>query len=195
MITKKTKIFKVVAIVFSIILAKIFLLFLITCFIPYRYVTDVEENGVTYCVDRISGESCAFRYYLSEEQKDYEVIILDNLNDGTTVNTLYAKEYIAFSFEIQGKTLWEIASIDEYCDFDVVEYNVHMKIGKNLNNMYYFVENGIGISEILYEAVNEGDRPNKENVEYVIKINLTYTVDENNHWYYSENGKLYERNN
>ena len=62
----------------------------------------------------------------------------------------------------------------------MIEYHITMKIGEYLRNADCLMN----VEELIYQI--------GESKEYV-RLKITYEVSLENKWYYSENGKLYEK--
>lgn len=147
---------------------------------------QVVENDVEYTVSKIFNKARVCDIILTEDETTYEFAIPECLEKGARIDGFGfpTKGMEIFNFEIKDKKL------DLYGYGPYVEENYIPKVSKN----YY-------VTIIIGENIKKADCLLEtqylvykiEDTQEYICINIEYQVSPNNKYYYSQDGKLYEK--
>ena len=150
----------------------------------YSVSKRVVQDGIVYHCSSTVNTCRVSDIELTPNNQFVEVIIPNKLDDGTIVEGLgfvtKGEEWLSFSLE--GKRLVGVSGVkvEELEEDKITYFFVKIKLGKNIALADCVLDN----EKYIYRMGNTD--------EYIC-INLTYEVSPDNKWYYSENGKLYEK--
>lgn len=176
---------KIVAIIILalLILSLPILIFYLLCYetrLAYGFQKVVTDDNIKYGCSAVTNVCTVSSVTLDPNVEKVEISIPDKLTDGTLVEGIgyITKGKDFFDIKIEGTKLEYSGLEDE--NQNVTDYFVTLRLGKNIKIANCLLD----LNEIIYQV---------KNTDEYIRINITYEVSPDNRWYYSENGKLYEK--
>ena len=140
----------------------------------------VVIDGIEYSCSDMSKTCTVSTIILDPNVKTVEISIPDKLDDGTLVEGVghITKGKDFFYIEMDGLKI-QYSYLNDDSE-EVTDYFVTIRLGKNIKIASCL----LNLNEETFQV---------ENTDEYIRINITYEVSPDNKWYYSENGKLYEK--
>ncbi len=173
------------------VLSPIVFLCLSSCSLTYAYQAD--ENGIQICYSEL--ENNAFIGSVSLESEETEEIILPNEYNGIPITVLggYFGRGVPTPFNVifdspheegKGFITWNDETDDSFKDATIHDLTLSLILPKNLKSIDYVEKYVHGV-----ELTNEDGTTHAE----IYRVRLCLSIDENNAYFYSEDGKLYDR--
>lgn len=154
--------------------------------VTYSISECVIEDNVEYTVSKLFKKARVSEIILTKEKTTYEIVIPERLENGALVEGIgYPTTSIdLFGYSFENYKIKGYASVpEEEVEFEeVTDYYITIVFGENIkkaDSVLYLAEEPI-IRQLL-------------NTDEYVRLNFMFQVSPENEYYYSQDGKLYEK--